>query len=333
MKRNRESFAKLRVSKAWVEAERRNSMKAKLYEERLKAESERKTEIERLQEEERQGFALAQTVLKKTVPSQGYGQWFPDGFKPKASPISSGVRGARTARSASAPMPRPPPTQHRAAGGDGASSRRLLIPEEAAARAAETAAEALASEAAQTGADGTEGTLEGSQTNGTAGSSVGTGSSVKATSLPGEAEATTPSTADALNPTYESDPASASMEQGGQATQGDHLMRRKSRNQSVAARMMEGQGQPQPVFGVTSPADGFSSPMPMRAGSLPQPPTSSSAPAATSATVPCTSAADAAQVARPRRSSFTSLRSASTPAVRAGARGGPLAEVAVHQIL
>ena len=45
--------------------------------------------------------------------------------------------------------------------------------------------------------------------------------------------------------TYESDPASARDEMGGHVTQGDHLMRRKARQQmGGAARMMEGQVQP-----------------------------------------------------------------------------------------
>lgn len=49
-------------------------------------------------------------------------------------------------------------------------------------------------------------------------------------------------------PTHESDPASAKQEMAGHATQGDHLMRRKARQQTGAAMgaagMMEGQGQP-----------------------------------------------------------------------------------------
>ena len=42
--------------------------------------------------------------------------------------------------------------------------------------------------------------------------------------------------------TYESDPASASMEMSGQATQGDHLMRRKARQQTGAGAALPGQG-------------------------------------------------------------------------------------------
>ena len=51
---------------------------------------------------------------------------------------------------------------------------------------------------------------------------------------------------------YESDPVSESMELGGQATQGDHLMRRKAKKQTGAAAMMVGQSQSQPPMTTAS---------------------------------------------------------------------------------
>lgn len=163
MRESRYAFKTLRTSKSRWEEQRREAEKERIAEERRKVDSERHKARSKQQEEEKRSQSLAQMVLKKTVPPEGYAQWFPSGSKPKAPPkfpspsgafgaAWSGVLRAQSARSQSAPMPRPPPKKS-TAGKDG-TARPSIIPEHSAVEETDASEKSEQSRAPGTGEAG-----------------------------------------------------------------------------------------------------------------------------------------------------------------------------------